>query len=463
MNSHSQNTDTASKTPLPLLMVAFFLAIFSYQFNASMLSPALPSMSAQLGADSNTISTTQTVFFASSAAFSLFLPRLGDLIGRKRTTLGMLATASLGCVISATAPNILTLCLGRALQGVTGPIISLCLLMLRERVTDEKRYASLLAITLCANGGIAGLDALAGGWLANSFGFRSVFWTMAVTGTLGFITILLFATESLASNASPMDWPGISSLVIALSSLLLSISMLRNNEHNLAIVALLIVISACSFAEFTRIEQHSKAPLASIDYLKQRSTWGFLLTVFLALVGVFATMNGVIPAAAQHQQLLSMSAQTSTLVTLVPYAAVGMAVALIAGPIAGRLGYLTVFRLGLAVTALSLGFGIYAMQHLTIASLIALSVSLGIGYVGFTFIMINALAVALSPANAPGTLPGLNAGVFNIASSMSYLLLYSVQTGVETSYGIAYGYAASLGIGFIAVTCAFACSFIIRK
>lgn len=242
MNSHSQNTDTASKTPLPLLMVAFFLAIFSYQFNASMLSPALPSMSAQLGADSNTISTTQTVFFASSAAFSLFLPRLGDLIGRKRTTLGMLATASLGCVISATAPNILTLCLGRALQGVTGPIISLCLLMLRERVTDEKRYASLLAITLCANGGIAGLDALAGGWLANSFGFRSVFWTMAVTGTLGFITILLFATESLASNASPMDWPGISSLVIALSSLLLSISMLRNNEHNLAIVALLIVI-----------------------------------------------------------------------------------------------------------------------------------------------------------------------------------------------------------------------------
>lgn len=261
----------------------------------------------------------------------------------------------------------------------------------------------------------------------------------------------------------PMDWPGISSLVIALSSLLLSISMLRNNEHNLAIVALLIVISACSFAEFTRIEQHSKAPLASIDYLKQRSTWGFLLTVFLALVGVFATMNGVIPAAAQHQQLLSMSAQTSTLVTLVPYAAVGMAVALIAGPIAGRLGYLTVFRLGLAVTALSLGFGIYAMQHLTIASLIALSVSLGIGYVGFTFIMINALAVALSPANAPGTLPGLNAGVFNIASSMSYLLLYSVQTGVETSHGIAYGYAASLGIGFIAVTCAFACSFIIRK
>ena len=64
---------------------------------------------------------------------------------------------------------------GRVIQGVAGPTVPVCLIMLRVAVPDPKRYGTLLGVITAVNGGIAGVDALAGGWLAQNFGFGSVF------------------------------------------------------------------------------------------------------------------------------------------------------------------------------------------------------------------------------------------------------------------------------------------------
>lgn len=76
----------------------------------------------------------------------------------------MLAITAVGCVISALAPNVTVLFVGRVIQGVCGPTISLTLIMLRQQVPNEKQYALLMGILASVNGGIAGVDALAGGW-----------------------------------------------------------------------------------------------------------------------------------------------------------------------------------------------------------------------------------------------------------------------------------------------------------
>lgn len=72
------------------LMAALLVAIFAFQLNASMLSPALVAMEIELNTTAVEIGNTQTVFFTAAALFSLFLPRLADLAGRKKYLLACL-------------------------------------------------------------------------------------------------------------------------------------------------------------------------------------------------------------------------------------------------------------------------------------------------------------------------------------------------------------------------------------
>ena len=64
------------------LMTALLAACVAFQLNASMLSPALVTMGEELKADQALIGLSQTWFFTAAALFSLFLPRLSDIVGR---------------------------------------------------------------------------------------------------------------------------------------------------------------------------------------------------------------------------------------------------------------------------------------------------------------------------------------------------------------------------------------------
>ena len=58
---------------------------------------------------------------------------------------------------------------------------------------------------------------------------------------------------------------------------------------NWALVAVEIVIAAVLFVVFWNVEKRQKAPMVTTHYLKQRRTWGLLLTTLLTMTGVFAS------------------------------------------------------------------------------------------------------------------------------------------------------------------------------
>src|SRR4051812_25260778 len=213
--SAERNTTTAQRpTEVPggtsgvrigVLLAALLAACFAFQLNASMLSPALKNIEDSLGASSAEIGLTQTAFFTSAALFSLFLPRLADGIGRRKVLTGMLALMAVGCVVAALAPSVPVLFVGRIIPGVSGPVVPLCLIMLRPGVREPEKDGTLVGVTTAVNGGIAGMDALAGGYLADNYGFRSVFWTMAVVAVLAAVMVATLTPETKAPAADRMD------------------------------------------------------------------------------------------------------------------------------------------------------------------------------------------------------------------------------------------------------------------
>lgn len=88
------------------LMTALLAACVAFQLNASMLSPALVTMGEELKTDQAVIGLSQTWFFTAAALFSLFLPRLSDIIGRKKILVGMMLLMAVGSVIAALAPDV---------------------------------------------------------------------------------------------------------------------------------------------------------------------------------------------------------------------------------------------------------------------------------------------------------------------------------------------------------------------
>lgn len=454
---------SATKRSTAAVMTALLVACFAFQLNASMLSPALRVMAKELKTTDDVIGLTQTVFFTAAALFSLFLPRLGDMIGRRKLLTGMMALTAVGCVLSALAGmtgSVELLFVGRVIQGVAGPTVPVCLIMLRVAVPDPKSYGTLLGVITAVNGGIAGVDALAGGWLAQNFGFGSVFWTMAVIAALAAVAVAFLTDESLVPGDHRMDWSGTIALVVAVGALLTIFKELAKlSNANFWLVAGLFLLAALSAAAFWIQEDRTSQPLVATVYLQSRSTWALLLTTTLTMTGVFAVMNGLVPGLAQDTDYgPGLSPDVVSFWTLTPYAIAGLLMGPVSGTLAGRFGYRKVLRVGLLGTVIGLGAIFVISPSATPVLLLAVNVFVGITYAGMSNIMLNGLGVVLSPSDNPGYLPGLNAGAFNLGAGISFAILPAVSVALGDGLG---GFQGAVVTGLVLLALAFASSLLI--
>ena len=454
------------KVNVAALMTALLAACVSFQLNASMLSPALVIMGKELGVDQGVVGLTQTWFFTAAALFSLFLPRLSDSVGRKKVFIAMMALMGVGSLISALSPNVGWLFVGRIMQGVSGPTVPLCLIMLRSAVPDPKQFGTLMGLITAVNGGIAGIDSFIGGYLAQNHGFRSIFWLMTVLAIVVTLLVVFLAVESRPSEGARMDWTGVVCIVVAVGALLTALNqapalLTAFDWGTLSLAIVLLVVALVGFGAFWRVEGRAPQPMVETSQMRQRSVWAPLLTTTLTMTGLFALINGIVPGFAQAAAPgFGLSATHMALVILTPYAVLGWIIGPFSGWLAPRLGYTRVLRLGFIGSLAAIAFITFLGLH-SLWLMILGAILLGIAYAGTVNIMLNGLGVLLSPRGNPGFLPGMNAGAFNIGAGLSFLVLPAVLVGVG---GQTVGTYTVVGIVGLAITaCAFAVSFLIPK
>lgn len=458
------STPAARPVRIAALTAALLAACVAFQLNASMLSPVLVTMAHELHTDDATIGLSQTLFFTVAALFSLFLPRLSDILGRKRVLLGMLVVMLLGSVVAALALNVGMLFAGRIVQGVAGPVVPICLLMLRAEISDPRRYGAAMGLLTAVNGGIAGVDAIAGGWLATTFGFRSVFWAIAVVTVVAVVMLAAWGVESRPSAGVRMDWWGVLPLVISIGALLTGLNEAgRLAAANWMLVAVSLLVAVLAFAAFWAVENRMREPLIPTPLLRRRATWALLLTTLLTMTGVFAVVNGLVTSLAQNGTAgFGMAPDLASLAFLTPYALVGWLVGPLAGRLAPSLGYRRILRIGLGGSVIATVVMAFVGVH-SLPVLIATTVLLGITYAGIANIVLNGLGIVLSPAENPGFLPGLNAGAFNLGAGLSFALLPALQVATGAAASSTTGYSAGMLLGAAITAVAFVVSFLIPR
>ena len=103
----------------------------------TMIYAAMRSLIGEFGSAS-AVGWLLTSFMLSSAAGAALFGRVGDLIGRRRVLLFVLAVSTVGSLISSSTRDLGWLIAGRAMQGAAGSIVPLCFGIVRARAEPAR-------------------------------------------------------------------------------------------------------------------------------------------------------------------------------------------------------------------------------------------------------------------------------------------------------------------------------------
>ena len=424
------------------LLTALVLAVAGYQINATMLAPALPDVIERLHTTSGPAGLAQTLFFLFAAIGQVIIARLSDYLGRRRMLLVTLAVLLVGEAVCVLAPTIEVFIVGRMLQGISAAAFTLAYLILNENLPPQ-RFGRSLGIVTAVNGGIAGVDAIIGGTVADTVGFRGIFLISLAVTVVGTAAVLWAVPASPGSGTGSMDWKGAALLGLGLTGVLLALNEGGSWGWTAAPTLALLLGGLAALALFAVVARGNPDAIIDLSALASRRVWPLLLTTICTLSGVFGMLNFTIPLLTQTPgEGYGLSATTSALLFLTPASALGVLAAPLAGHFGPRFGWHRSVLVGCAGTAAAFVPLVLFPQSQWIA-FAALAV-LGITYTGYSLTALTGLAVQNAPADKPGSLPGLNGACFGIGASLGIAVASSAVTAVSGGAPTAGAFHAAL-------------------
>src|SRR6516225_1211496 len=298
-------------------------ALFMASLDNLVVTTALPSIRDHLHASLAGLQWTVNAYTLTFAVLLLTGATLGDRFGRRRVFVIGLAVFTAGSAAAALAPSIGALVAARAVQGVGAAIvIPLTLTLLSAAVPPQRRGLALGAWG--AVGGLAiAIGPLVGGAVVEGASWQWIFWLNVPIG----IALLPFAwarlTESRGS-AARLDLPGV------------VLGVVRGNDHGWTSMTVLppMVIGALLVAAFLVWETRAPEPMLPLRLFRSR---GFTVTNVASML-MFFGMFGSIFLLAQFLQVVQGYSPLEAGLRTLPWTAVPVIVAPIAGSLSDRIG-----------------------------------------------------------------------------------------------------------------------------
>ncbi|WP_368396985.1 MFS transporter [Streptomyces sclerotialus] len=464
-----ERTRTAPPATPRFLLPSLVLAVLGYQINATMLSPALPDVARRLDTSSSLVGLSQTLFFLLAAVGQVTMARLSDYRGRKPVMLLCGALLILGNLACALAPDITVYLAGRILQGVSAAMFSLAFLTLND-LLPPAAFGRAAGIISAVNGGFAGIDAIVGGRLADTVGFRAIFLGGLLLSVVGTAAVARYVPAVAPKAAGAMDWLGATLLALGLSGVLIGLAQgagwgwtsaatLGCVLGGLAALTAFVLVQRARSGGTGTPDPHEASgpatggtgsrpatgtgtgsgsrpaarttPVIDIRLLASRRAWPLLLTVTLTLAGAFGALALTIPLFTQDPHAgYGLSATRSALLYATPAAAIGVLGAPLAGYFGPRVGWRRVALAGSAGSLLA--FAVAVPFRTEPWALFAALTVLGLTYNGISITALNGLAVVSAPKDQQGALTGLTGACFGIGASLGTALASGLITAAGT-------------------------------
>jgi EmrB/QacA subfamily drug resistance transporter len=436
-------------------------ALFMVTLDNLVVTTAIPVIREDLHAGLSGLEWTVNAYTLTFAVLLLTGAALGDRFGRRRMFAIGLGVFTLASAMAALAPSIAVLDAARAVQGLGAAIVMpLTLTILSAAVPEEKR-----GVFLGAWGGISGLaiafGPLVGGAVVNGLSWHWVFWLNVPIG----LVLVPLAIRRLDESTGPygrIDAPG-----IALGSLgLLGIvwALVRGNALGWGSPEIIgaFVVGAALLAGFVMWERRAASPMLPMRFFRSRT---FTLANVASMLMSFGMFGSVFLLAQFFQTVQGYSPLGSGL-RILPWTAMPMIVAPIAGALSDRIPPSRIIGTGLALQAVGLAW-IAAVSTPTtpyIDLVLPFAIS-GMG-MGMFFAPIANVVLSAVGADEEGQASGANnairelGGVFGVAVLAAVFANYG---GYTSGTSFVDGMTPAVYIGAVVVALGSVAAFAIRR
>jgi EmrB/QacA subfamily drug resistance transporter len=421
------------------------VALFMVSLDNLVVTTALPVIRRDLHATVSQLEWTVNAYTLTFAVLLLTGAALGDRFGRRRLfVLGLLlftgASAAAALAHSANALDV-----ARAVQGVGGAIVTpLTLTILSAAVPPQRR-----GLALGIWGGIGGLAValgpLVGGAVVSGVSWNWIFWLNVPIG----LVLAPLAWRRLDESRAPeggLDLPGVGLASIGLLGIVWG--LVRGNEHGWTSVGVVapMVVGALLVAAFLRWELRAPAPMLPLHMFRNRT---FALTQVASLL-MFFGMFGSIFLLAQFFQTVQGYSPLQAGLRVLPWTAMPMFIAPVAGALSDRIGGERLMTLGLTLQAAGL-FWIAAVTRADVpyAELVGPFILSGAGMALFFAPVANVVLSSVRPA-LEGKASGANNAIRELGGVFGVAVLAAVFShigGYRSGIAFTNGTTAAVWVG----------------
>ena len=426
------------------------VALFMTTLDNLVVTTALPVIHRDLHASLSGLEWTVNAYTLTFAVFLITGAALGDRFGRRRMFVIGLAIFTAGSAAAALAPSIEVLIAARAVQGFGGAIVlPLTLTILSAAVPPEKR-----GLALGAWGGISGLAVaigpLVGGAVVQGISWQWIFWLNVPIGLALIPLAALRLKESRGPNDA-LDLPGVGLASVGLFGIVWG--LVRGNQVGWGSPEIVgaLVLGSVVLALFVLWELRTKEPMLPLRFFRNRTFTSANIASLLMFFGMF----GSIFLLAQFFQTVQGYSPLQAGLRILPWTAMPIFVAPIAGALSDRIGGRPLMVTGLGLQAAGLAW-IAAVSTPTVAysALVVPFILSGIG-MALYFAPVANVVLSSVRREEEGQASGANnairelGGVFGVAVLASVFAHYG---GYRTGQTFVDGLIPALyvGAGFVA-------------
>ncbi len=438
-----------TSTRLTFAVLATGAGVFSML--QSLIAPALPTVQHALHTSQSTVTWVMTAYLLSASVFTPILGRVGDLIGRKRTLVGVLAAVAVGCLLAALAPNIGVLVVARVVQGVGGALLPLSFGIIRDefRALEVSARIAGLSAVIAAGGGVG---MVAAGPIVTALDYRWLFWIPVAVVVVTLLIAVRHVPESPRRAEGGVSWTGAVLLSAWLVALLLPLSQAGAWGWGSGRVLGLLGAAVVLFALWLYAESRSRDPLIDLRVMRQPAVWTTNTAALLfgaGMYGIWSFLPGFVQT--PHSAGYGFGASVTTAGLLMLPMLIAM---FLSGVLSGRLepvlGAKVLLTAGAALG--SLACAVLALWHDRPWQIALAAGVFGLG-IGLAFAAMANLIVGSVPAGQTGAATGMNANIRTIGGSIGAAVTSVLVTGRLQPSGLPHESGYTQGFALLAVLC----------
>ena len=445
--SHAETHDRQHPT---LTLGVLALSAMAYVLLQSMVLPALPEIGKALNTSQSTVAWVLTAYLISASVATPVLGRLGDMFGKKKVLLIVLASLIVGSVIAAMTSSVPVMLAARVIQGGGGAIFPLAFSIVRDEFPKE-RVAGAIGVLSALIGVGAGIAIVIAGPIVDHLSIHWLFWIPAIMTAVALVATIFWVPES------PITAPGrISPLaVLTLSGwlvcLLLGVSQGGDWGWLSARVIGLFVAAALLFVAWLLTEMRAAQPLVDVRMMRIPAVWWTNISAMLFGFGMYSVMI-VVPAFLQSPESTGYgfgASITESGLALLPLSGAMLVAGILTGAFSTRYGSKVPLVVGSIFSALGMLF--LTVAHGSEWNFYVAMALVGFG-IGFAFSAMSNLVVEAVPPSQTGVATGMNANVRTIGGAIGSQIVASLIAATivgnalpkESGYEVAF---IVLGVG----------------